>query len=80
MSQGRTMISYDFLDGKGMRIFSVFLVLSFLFTASVALAESQLLQEENDIYAVIKDAQGNRLEGYLQGYPTEITVSTKDHQ
>jgi hypothetical protein len=43
-------------------------------------AQSQAFEEGKGIYAAAKDSQGNWLEGYLQLYPTEITVSTKDNE
>jgi hypothetical protein len=63
-----------------MRFKFVFLVLFFLFTPAITLAESPLLQEKENIYGTIEDIQGNRLEGYLQLYPQEVTVSAKDHK
>jgi hypothetical protein len=58
----------------------IFLVLVFLLTPAIILAQAPLLQKKEDIYVIIKDIQGNRLEGYLQFYPNEITVSTKDNK
>jgi hypothetical protein len=58
-------------------IFSIFL--SFL-TPTILLAQTQFLQEKEGVYAIVKDVQGERLEGYLRVYPNEITVSTKDDQ
>ncbi len=58
-------------------IFSVFVV---LLAPAVILAQSPLLQEKENIYAIVKDAQGNRLEGFLRLYPNEIMVSTEDNK
>jgi hypothetical protein len=44
------------------------------------MAQSPLLQKKEDIYAIVEDMQGDRLEGYLTLYPKEITVSTKDNE
>lgn len=56
----------------------VFLILVFLLTPASILAQSSLLQEKENIYVIVKDMQGNRLEGYLLLYPNEITVSMED--
>lgn len=58
----------------------IFLVLFFLLTPAIIIAQAPLLQKKEDIYVIVKDMQGNRLEGYLQLYPNEITVSTKDNK
>ncbi len=58
----------------------IVLILLFLFSPAVLLAQAQLLQEKKGIYAIVKDMNGERLEGYLRLYPSEITVSTKDDQ
>jgi hypothetical protein len=60
------------------RIF--FLVFGILLTPAIVPAQSPLLQEKENIYAMLEDIQGNRLEGYLQSYPEEITVSTNDNK
>ncbi|MBP1698420.1 MAG: hypothetical protein H6Q41_3608 [Deltaproteobacteria bacterium] len=57
-----------------------FLALLFLLNPTVLLAQTQFLQEKESIHVVVKDVKGERLEGYLQLYPNEITVSTKDDQ
>jgi hypothetical protein len=57
-----------------------FLALLFLLNPTVLLAQTQFLQEKESIHVVVKDIKGERLEGYLQLYPNEITVSTKDDQ
>jgi len=58
----------------------VFLVLVFLLTPAIILAKSPLLQDKEDIYVIVKDMQGDRLEGFLQLYPQEVTVSTEDNK
>ena len=57
-----------------------FWVLLFLLTPTTLLAQAQLLEEKESIYAIVTDMKGDRLEGYLRLYPNEITVSTKDDQ
>lgn len=57
-----------------------FLIVACLLISITALAQTQVLQEKESIFVVIKDMQGDRVEGYLQYYPPEITVSTKDNQ
>ena len=58
----------------------IFLVILFLLPPAIVFAQSPFLQEKEDIYAIVKDIQGNRSEGYLRLYPEEITVSTKDNE
>ena len=58
----------------------IFLVLVFLLSPAILLAQSSLLQEKENSYVMVKDIEGNRFEGYLQLYPQEITVSTEDHK
>jgi hypothetical protein len=58
----------------------IFLILVFLLTPASILAQSLLLQEKENIYVIVKDMQGNRLEGYLLLYPNEVTVSTEDNK
>ncbi len=60
--------------------FRLALVLLFLLTPVIALAQTQPLLKPESLYAVMKDMQGDSLEGYLQVYPSVITVSTKDNQ
>ena len=62
------------------RFKSVLLVLILLLTPAILLAESPLLPEKENIYVIVKDMQGNTLEGYLQLYPEEVTVSTEDNK
>lgn len=62
----------------------LFFVFLFLFPCSIALAQSEEQKEEQkeepNILAVVKDAQGGVLEGYLRPQPGEVTVSSKDNQ
>jgi hypothetical protein len=58
----------------------IFLVLVFLFTPAIILAQSPLFQEKENIYVMVKDIEGNRFEGYLQLYPQEVTISAKDNK
>jgi hypothetical protein len=62
------------------RIKSILLVLIFLLTPSILLADSSLLPEKENIYVIVKDLQGNTLEGYLLLEPQEVTVSTEDNK
>lgn len=62
------------------RLKSIFLILVFLLTPAIILAQSPLLQEKENIYVIVKDMQGNRLEGYLRLYPNEIAVFTEDNK
>ena len=62
------------------RLKFIFLVLVFLLTPAIILAQSPLLQEKENIFVIVKDIQGNRLEGYLQLYPQEVTVTTQDNK
>ena len=58
----------------------IFLLVLFLLAPAPVLAQSQPLQEKESLQATVKDTKGEKLEGYLQLYPNEITVSTKDGQ
>jgi hypothetical protein len=62
------------------RFKSIFLSVLFLLIPTILLAQGQLLQEKESLQAIVKDMKGERLEGYLQFYPNEIIVSTKDGQ
>ena len=62
------------------RIKSIFLVLIFLLTPAMVLAESSLLTEKENVYVMVRDVQGDTWEGYLLLYPQEVTVSTKDNK
>ena len=55
-------------------------VILFLFAPSLLLAQAQSPQDQESIYVIVKDTEGEKLEGYLRIYPNEITVSTKDDQ
>ena len=57
----------------------IILVLVFLLSPTFIMAQSPLLQKKEDIYVIVQDMQGNRLEGYLHLYPNEISVSSKDN-
>jgi len=59
---------------------SIFSVLVVLLTPITLLAQEQLSQESEAIYAILKDLKGDRLEGYLGLYPNEVIVSAKDGQ
>jgi hypothetical protein len=56
----------------------IFLALAFLFAPAMISAQSVLIPQEEEIHVIVKDIQGDRMEGYLRDYPKEITVSTGD--
>jgi hypothetical protein len=58
----------------------LFLTLVFLLTPAIALAQTLIPDEKETIYTVIKEAQGERIEGYLRFHPEALPVSTKDNQ
>jgi hypothetical protein len=62
-----------------MRFKFIFLVLSLLPTPAISQAQSPLLLEKESVYVVVKDMQGQSLEGYLL-LPKEVTVSTEDNK
>jgi hypothetical protein len=57
-----------------------FLTLLFIFSLAFVtrLLQAQVSQEKENIYMVIKDTNGEKVEGYLILYPEDLTVSTKD--
>jgi len=57
-----------------------FLILILISVPAVALTQPQDKQEKDGIYVVVKDVQGEKLEGYLRFSPEELLVSTKDNQ
>jgi hypothetical protein len=58
----------------------LFLILMFIFVPTIVLPQHQDKQDKEDIYVVVEDAQGKKLEGYLRFSPEELLVSTKDKQ
>jgi hypothetical protein len=62
-----------------MRFKFIFLVLVIFVTPAISLAQSPLLLEKESVYVVVKDMQGQSLEGYLL-LPKELTVSTEDNK
>lgn len=54
--------------------------LLFFFPCAVAPAQTGEQKDESSILAVVKDAQGDFLEGYLRVQPEEVTVSSRDNQ
>jgi len=58
----------------------LFLSLIFWLVAAVASAQTQFGQEKDRISVVVEDMQGKRTDGYLQSYPREFTVTTKDNR
>ena len=59
-----------------------FLLLFFLFflSSAFAFAQNEAQKEGPDIFAVVKDAKGDILEGYLRAQPEKVTVSSQDNQ
>ena len=58
----------------------LFLILMLIFVPTIVLAQHQDKQDKEDIYLVVEDTQGKKLEGYLRFSPEELLVSTKDKQ
>ena len=58
----------------------LFLILMLIFAPGITLAQPQDKLEKEGIYVVVKDVQGEKLEGYLRFAPEELLVSTKDNQ
>ena len=61
------------------RVMIIF-TLGFLLFSSFALAQSQATPEKSGIYAVVKDAKGETVEGFLRLGSDELTVQTKENQ
>ena len=57
-----------------------FLILMFFLSCSLALGQTDEQNEQPNIFAIVKDEQGDTLEGYLRSQPEEVTVSSKDSQ
>jgi hypothetical protein len=66
----------DFLMKRVMIIFT----LGLLLLPSTALARSRADPEKPGIYAVVKDAKGETVEGFLRLGSDELTVQTKENQ
>jgi hypothetical protein len=49
-----------------------------LLATSIALAETEASEEKTYIFAIVKDEEGETLEGYLRFQPQEITVTSRD--
>ncbi len=58
---------------------SVILLLTSL-AAAQAPEDKEKEKEKPNLLAIVKDSQGETLEGYLRLRPEEVTVSTKDNQ
>ena len=56
------------------------LTLIFFLSYSLALGQTEAPKEKSNIFAVVKDGQGDILEGYLRSQPEEVTLSSKDNQ
>jgi hypothetical protein len=57
-----------------------FLALVFLLIPAIALAQTQVPDKKETIYPIVKEARGERIEGYLHLHPEELPVSAKDNQ
>ncbi len=57
-----------------------FFTLIFLLSYSLALGQTDEEKDKPNIFTIVKDEQGDILEGYLRSQPEEITVSSKDDQ
>jgi hypothetical protein len=66
----------DFLMKRGIFV----LPLAFFLFSSVALAQGQGVEDRQDIYAIVKDGQGETMEGYLRLGTDELAVRSKDNQ
>jgi hypothetical protein len=66
----------DFLTGRKILIFA----LGFLLLSPFAPAKSQAAPAKQGIYAVVRDADGEKVEGNLRIGPDELTVQFKDNQ
>jgi len=63
-----------------MKRISLLLILAFLFWHSIAIAQEEVSSEKKPIRVVVKDATGEKTEGYLFIYPEEVDVSNKDQE
>jgi hypothetical protein len=69
--------------GLLMRRFICFMAFWAMLISSPLLAQNQspsLLEEEKGIYAIVRDAQGEAVEGFLRLTSDELTVRTKEDQ
>ncbi|HYB19682.1 MAG TPA: hypothetical protein VEH09_02080 [Thermodesulfobacteriota bacterium] len=60
-----------------------FLIFIFFLSYSPSLGQTEGKEEKKDqpnILAIVKDDQGDTLEGYLRSHSEEVTVSSKDNQ
>jgi len=58
----------------------LFLTLMLIFAPAFTCVQAQDYQGKKDMFVVVKDIQGEKLEGYLRFSPEELLVSTKDNQ
>ena len=56
------------------------LPMAFFLLSSVALAQGPALEEKKGIYAIVKDGQGETVEGYLRLSTDELAVRSKGNQ
>ena len=54
--------------------------LGFLYLSPFTLAQRQAAPEKQGIYGIVRDADGEKMEGYLRLGPDELTVRSKDNQ
>ncbi len=57
-----------------------FLFLIPFLSYSFALGQTDVPKDQPNIFAIVKDGQGDILEGYLRFQPEEVTVSSKDNR
>jgi len=62
------------------RFFMIILALALLLFPSLALAQGQVSEEKSNIYTVVKDSQGETVEGFLRFQSDELTVRSRDNQ
>jgi len=56
------------------------LPMAFFLLSSVALAQGPAPEEKKSIYAIVKDGQGETVEGYLRLSTDELAVRSKENQ
>ena len=64
------------MTGRMILIFT----LGFLYLSPFTLAQRQAAPEKQGIYGIVRDADGEKMEGYLRLGPEELTVQSKDNQ
>ena len=57
-----------------------FLIWIFFLSYSLASGQTDEQKDQPNIFAIVKDGEGDTLEGYLRSQSEEVTVSSKDKQ